>query len=372
MEVIGLMEMSGIRRLVEPYNQVVLGFRQLGEWEWAVSLIDTMRGSGVRPDAYSYSMAMDACKNGGRRGRRRALRLLEELKVDGVNPNTVVYNTLLGLFRDCGEVKHGLLDQVPQKHSEDQDHGDGEGNAGGAHPLQWGSRLGEGGGEGSGNWEEEEDEEEEEEWSIALRLLKEMCLSGGEAAPDKLSFELVMQACVNGGCPDRALSVFRLLRKREANGESAGVSKRGARGGVRGMGVAGVVSAERATFRLALRAAADAGDGAAAVALLDEMRGEGMEDDESSFHLAVTACGRSGMWRESAGLLVQARKDGYKLAIDTCASVVGACAKKARWKEAIAVLREIRPTIQAWVLSFKGAGGGGMGRGNGVGDEGRV
>ncbi|CAN0311220.1 unnamed protein product, partial [Ectocarpus fasciculatus] len=62
-----------------------------------------------------------------------------------------------------------------------------------------------------------------------------MTVGGSECAPDKMSFELVMQACVNAGKPDSALKVFRAMTR-----------------AVR-------VRPDRATFRLGLTAAAEAG-----------------------------------------------------------------------------------------------------------------
>ncbi|CAN0434863.1 unnamed protein product, partial [Hapterophycus canaliculatus] len=63
-----------------------------------------------------------------------------------------------------------------------------------------------------------------------------MTVGGGECAPDKISFELVMQACVNAGRPESALKVFRAMTR-----------------------VAGGVRPDRATYRLGLTAAAEAG-----------------------------------------------------------------------------------------------------------------
>ncbi|CAN0589180.1 unnamed protein product, partial [Laminaria digitata] len=40
-----------------------------------------------------------------------------------------------------------------------------------------------------------------------------MTVAGGDCAPDRMSFELVMQACVNAGRPESALKVFRVMRR---------------------------------------------------------------------------------------------------------------------------------------------------------------
>ncbi|CAN0333122.1 unnamed protein product, partial [Ectocarpus sp. 4 AP-2014] len=52
----------------------------------------------------------------------------------------------------------------------------------------------------------------------AVALLHEMTVGGSECAPDKMSFELVMQACVNAGRPESALKVFRAMARVAAGG----------------------------------------------------------------------------------------------------------------------------------------------------------
>ncbi|CAM9709569.1 unnamed protein product, partial [Scytosiphon promiscuus] len=109
---------------------------------------------------------------------------------------------------------------------------------------------------------------------------------------------------------------------------------------------AGGVRPDRATYRLGLTAAAEAGDGAAAAVLLEEMRDAGMSMDESAFRLAATAFGRAGLWQQGVRLASMATEEGVALLPSTLTSILGACAKGARWREALDILSRHRPVFR--------------------------
>lgn len=234
-----------------------------------------------------------------------------------MRPNTVVYNTLLGLCkgrplrggRGRGGAREGASAAAVARTGENLNGygggrgvrrvngngGGGDGVAGGLPESRavrisgntvgtGGVRAGVGGASGWGD-------KPEELVATAVTLLHEMTVGGGECAPDKMSFELVMQACVNAGRPESALKVFRAMTRWATEGVSstgeafdagaaaaAGGRGRGGEGGGRGRAVG--VRPDRATYRLGLTAAAEAGDGAAAAVLLEEMLGAGVTIDE--------------------------------------------------------------------------------------------
>ncbi|CAM9411901.1 unnamed protein product [Ectocarpus sp. 6 AP-2014] len=207
----------------------------------------------------------------------------------------------------------------------------------------------------------------------AVALLHEMTVGGSECAPDKMSFELVMQACVNAGRPESALKVFRAMARVAAGGGSA-VGGGGGSGERRGSGRGRAVEVrpDRATFRLGLTAAAEAGDGPAAAVLLEEMRDAGIAMDESAFHLAATAFGRAGLWRQGVRVAVVAAEQGIALAPTTLTSILGACAKQARWREALGLLQGTRPVLQQGFSSLPLSTGAGVVAGTGRRGEGNV
>lgn len=268
---------------------------------------------------------MYACARGGEP--RRALQLLHELKLEGsaARPNTVVYNTLLALCKGnpirgghgrgtggskgaaSAAVKTGTGTvplAVAQKHQNGFSSG-GFGGVSGLPSVSFNSRdlavdrrevggaeevrgrgvdgltgcreadansrsaAGDVGG-GSSEW----GQEPEELMRTALTLLDEMIEAAGRrdgrrdrdcCAPDRMSFELTMQACVNAGHPKEALKVFDELRRR-----------------VRGGGTTERIRLGLATYRLGLTAASAAGDGAAAAVVLEEMKNAGVAGDEVS------------------------------------------------------------------------------------------
>lgn len=265
---------------------------------------------------------MSACARGGEP--RQALRLLEELKREGggVRPNTVIYNTLLGMCKGNpvrgggaggghhqGNEASAATTTVPQQHFHQNGFGGAAGGAvavpggastvrvsfpnavvGGREPAVTPPRSGEvegSSGSRSGNanakvrpgaaaaW----GQDPEELMRTALALLDEMMMEAGGrggrerwdsrdgCAPDKLSFELAMQACVNAGRPEEAIRVFRELRRWSRGGSAAAAA------GIR-LGLA--------TYRLGLTAASAAGDGSAAAVLLEDMEDAGIVVDEVS------------------------------------------------------------------------------------------
>ncbi|CAM9447310.1 unnamed protein product, partial [Ectocarpus sp. 13 AM-2016] len=361
----GMENGEGFRGAVE-YNQIIMACGRRGDWQRAVSTLGRIRRSGGAPDAHSFAMAMTACARAGEP--RQALRLLDELKREGggVRPNTVVYNTLLALCR--GKPLRGVRG------------GGGGGGGGGVPATAAAAAEGTGpnlNGYGGGGGLEEVNghrvavgmpdgrairntvsvpsggtvgsgERPDELVGTAVALLHEMTVGGSECAPDKMSFELVMQACVNAGRPESALKVFRAMARVAAGrGSAVGGGGRGGgerRGGGRGRVVE--VRPDRATFRLGLMAAAEAGDGPAAAVLLEEMRDAGIAMDESAFHLAATAFGRAGLWRQGVRVAVVAAEQGIALAPSTLTSILGACAKQARWREALGLLQGARPVLQ--------------------------
>ncbi|CAM9281736.1 unnamed protein product, partial [Discosporangium mesarthrocarpum] len=230
LELIGQMEASGVCGEPLVYNQAIKELKQRGDWQQALAVMDRMRAAGVSPDIYTYAMSMEACGRGGA-GRGRSLCLLEELKQEGLWPNTVIYNILLeqckGLPRGA-HIKGRRRARLPKGHGHQTQGGarleqgaQARGGANGVYardpePLPSSLSTAAVGAPGSGGWDQEE------AWVTARRLLEEMISSGGVAAPDKMSYELCMQACINAGHPGEAVSVFRQMRRRTRGGTGQG------------------------------------------------------------------------------------------------------------------------------------------------------
>lgn len=235
---------------------------------------------------------MAACARGG--APLEAFRLLEELKQEGgnnsdceacVRPNTVVYNTLLSLCKGRPLGKGRRSNSSGLSHNGDGEHSLGVNGgvavsveAGNGERGSVGCTEGVRGGDGRmrGASEAEWGRRPEELAAKAVALLHEMTVAGGQCAPDKMSFELTMQACVNAGRPESAVKVFKAMMRRFST--KRGESREGFR-------------PERVTFRLGLTAAAAAGDGVAAASMLDDMYLAGIALDE------VRIEGGGGAWK---------------------------------------------------------------------------
>lgn len=243
---------------------------------------------------------MTACIRSSRP--RLALGLLDEMKGavsgEGVRPNTIVYNTLLGVCKGVpvrgvgrrnelrrrygfrkrgrgvvGNGKHGegvhitniAEDSAARSASRSDQKSRDRGPAPGlAATSEAGADASRGGHDSGGvdDW----GHDPEELMRTAIMLLNEMMEAGGQCAPDKLSFELTMQSCVNASRPEEALRIFRTMKRWVALPRDHHDCKE--------------IRLEAATYRLGLTAASEAGDGAAAAVLLEEMQEAGMAIDE--------------------------------------------------------------------------------------------
>ncbi|CAN0182021.1 unnamed protein product, partial [Ectocarpus sp. 12 AP-2014] len=72
-----------------------------GEFEQALSIVETMGERGVAPDESTYSNAITACGNAGKA--KRAVGLLQAMKDDGVPAGLVAHNAAIGACDKAGE-----------------------------------------------------------------------------------------------------------------------------------------------------------------------------------------------------------------------------------------------------------------------------
>ena len=71
----------------------------------AVDLLREMEGKGIAPNVISYSSAITACGNGGKR--ELAIGLLREMEGKGIAPNVISFNSaIIALLRCRGATEH--------------------------------------------------------------------------------------------------------------------------------------------------------------------------------------------------------------------------------------------------------------------------
>jgi pentatricopeptide repeat protein len=79
-------------------------------WAKAAEVFDSMVGSGVRPDAVTFSVLVAAYERGGQW--RRCLQAFEQMQQQGFRPDACVYN-MVSELRAGKQLKAGVLDGHP-------------------------------------------------------------------------------------------------------------------------------------------------------------------------------------------------------------------------------------------------------------------
>ncbi|CAE7655919.1 unnamed protein product, partial [Symbiodinium necroappetens] len=101
-----------------------------------------------------------------------------------------------------------------------------------------------------------------------------------------------------------------------------------------------------------MRAAAGKGDGATALALLEEMQTEGIAANAVVCSAAVTALVRSGDWHRALELFQATRERGEVVDAALLTAALAACGAGGRWEEALQLLKDVPEKqcadVQTW------------------------
>ena len=82
-------------------NASMKAFAVCGSPLTAFDIYDELQEHEITPDIQTYSMLLTACEKDKDRSASKALRVVEEMKVRGLKPDTVIYNLLLKVLRNA-------------------------------------------------------------------------------------------------------------------------------------------------------------------------------------------------------------------------------------------------------------------------------
>ena len=103
----------GPRPDVVSYSTAIMACSRAGNWERALGLLQEMRSDGLAPNSTTFTAAMAACRqNGAQAG--IVTTLLDSIKSCGVSPDAILYGTALDACADAAlcERARGLVAEM--------------------------------------------------------------------------------------------------------------------------------------------------------------------------------------------------------------------------------------------------------------------
>ncbi|KAL4199314.1 hypothetical protein AMTRI_Chr03g144310 [Amborella trichopoda] len=99
------------------YNTLIVGFICNRLPKKALEFYSKLVSTGLKPDHYTYSAAMKACTE--LQELRLGMAIHSQIILNGVNPNQILYNSLLSLYCNCldSHSVQSLFDKMPRKNS---------------------------------------------------------------------------------------------------------------------------------------------------------------------------------------------------------------------------------------------------------------
>eukprot|EP00752_Nemacystus_decipiens_P006448 g5808.t1 len=258
-------------------------------WAAALRLLEIMKREGVLPDIKTYNAAMSVIARSGRED--VALALLNQMRVDGCSPDVVSFNTaidacasrerwqeaveLLEVDMPGAKVKPDVITITSVIHAC-------------AGPT--------------GNWEK------------AYELLDTMWQDPTGPRPNKLTYDLVIQACGHGGEWELGVALIDDMRDLD-------------------------IAPDAQTFNIAVAACARSGERLAAETLVANMWKARVTPDEFTYASLVAACGNAKEWKRATEIFDEARYvHRLRPSLQIYGALLGALADGKRWAEVLTYL----------------------------------
>jgi len=289
------------------FNLVINAFKARGEWKPALELLAELEiHASLRPDVVSYSSAIAAIAPTG--NWREACRLLDRMRAANVPPNEFSYGAAISACDAGGEWVRAvaLLRELERTHAPSL--------------VAYTSAISACAKDGA--------------WQQALRLLVRMPLIGLQ--PNVIQFNAAISACAKAKEWRPALALLKRMRG-EANANDKGQPRQRRRRRL-------YPSPNVVSYNAAISACARGGVWREALALLRQMRTDGLAPDMVSYSTALDALARGAQGRAALGIITGMRQKGIEPdAIALCAAC-RACEAAGEWRGALLVLR---PALQA-------------------------
>lgn len=323
---------------VHVYAVAMCAAAKKGAWKSALRIMDRMKEEDVQPDEKVYNEAIRACGNGGECG--RAVGFLAEMqkKGKGLKPNAVNYNTAITACGNSGQWEKALelLREMQSKGS-------------GVRPSVVSFTAAMTACGKCGQWEK------------AVSLLREMQMTEGPIRPDSFSYSAAISACGQAGQGREALQ---LLREMEVEDNEVAPNLHNynatimacANGGQweealliltqmeRAASVGGEVIPNAISYSGAITAYGKAGRPEEGITLLRQMQTRGIPPHRAAFHAAITVCEECGDSKKAVDFLREMRRVGGQVSPDIASytTAISACEKEGHWAQALALFTMMR------------------------------
>ncbi|KAF3436559.1 hypothetical protein FNV43_RR23651 [Rhamnella rubrinervis] len=86
----------GYGNTVYTYSAIISAYGRSGYCEEAIGVLESMKGSGLKPNLVTYNAVIDACGKGGVKF-NRVVEIFDEMLRNGVQPDRITYNSLLAV-----------------------------------------------------------------------------------------------------------------------------------------------------------------------------------------------------------------------------------------------------------------------------------
>ena len=270
MQIVDMMEGLKLPRTLGQYNSLLMAMSKSGESVQAKNLLQRLKRESIQPNTISYNSVIAACANP--RNWKDALIVFDQcLREPGVPADIYTYTNAIRACAKGGKADRALaLLQVAEDTQLPVD----------AYcytaAIEACAKV--------------------KLWKKALQLLEKMELKG--IAPSEVTYSVTITACGNGGNWQKALELLDLMTEKNMkiniityNAAIAALSKAAKTG--RGQ------YGDRELWRTSLE-------------LLDRMKRDGIEPDGFSFSSAISSCGAYGKWEEALELFQSMKEGGVR------------------------------------------------------------
>jgi len=368
------------------------------QWKGAIQILETMANRNVTATTVMYNRAISACANA--REVRHAMSLISKMKDAKVPPDTVTYNSLISACAAVGQWKNALrlLDECENSNNNNNNNHNNNNNnnnnnrhnvrpdiitytnamkacARGKVPTRALALL-----------EAVKKKKnlkldayvyttvidacgKSKMWRKALDLLDEMKES--EIIPNAYTYSAAMAACGNGSQWERALELLNQMKEKNmriniitynsAITALAKASRNNARSSTRtSTGSSSSSSSSSLDEPRLHRRHVEFGGGVdkeqlwkRALALLKEIKDNGIQPDVYSYSSAISACGSAGRYEEAIDLIKMMRENGVQPNAIAYTGAISACARCGEWAPAMQLFIDMKADgIQCDVVAY--------------------
>ncbi|CAN0288778.1 unnamed protein product, partial [Ectocarpus sp. 12 AP-2014] len=265
-----------ISRDVQTYNTAMALCKSAGEWTRAVGLLEAMEADGVAADAVTFNTVIAACEAGA--DHWTAFSLFNQMERAGLTPDLWTYNSLANVLGSCGE------------------------------------------------------------WERAVALLDDMRARG--LRPDVITYSALVSACEKAGQVEASLSLLEEMAR-----EGVDANERTFSAAIKSISSASSFSSSSSSSSSSSETKPSASWQKVAK-LHAEARRRG-KANVVTYSAAISACAKEKRWRDALALLAEMRRDGIEPNDYSFSAAMWACVNADEGKRALQLFATIMDVAPA-------------------------